>query len=127
MAVAGLCHGRPPKRRRADHVTHRAVQGVQAIVLTLLMVVGLARGTRGGVLGQAATYGLARLATVLISPLAWTHYYVLWLPSVLFVPPWLVRRGNLRAARAVAGVPVGLIWVHATWRSLGLGSSACWV
>ena len=100
------------ERRRADHVTHRAVQGVQAIVLTLLMVVVLARGTRGDMLGQAATYGLACLATVLISPLAWTHYYVLWLPSVLFVPPWLVRRGNLRAARAVAGVPVGLIWVH---------------
>jgi len=100
------------ERRRTDHVTQRAVQGVQAIVLTLLMVVALARGTRGDVLGQAATYGLACLATVLISPLAWTHYYVLWLPSVLFVPPWLVRRGHLRAARAVATVPVGLIWVH---------------
>jgi len=100
------------ERRRADHVTRRAVQGVQAIVLTSLMVVGLARGTQGDVLGQAATYGLACLATVLISPLAWTHYYVLWLPSVLFVPPCLVRRGHPRAARAVAAVPVGLMWVH---------------
>ena len=100
------------ERRRADHVTRRAVQGVQVIVLTLLMVVGLARGTRGDVLGQAATYGLACLATILISPVAWTHYYVLWLPSVLFVPPWLVRRGHARAARAVAAIPVGLIWVH---------------
>ncbi len=63
-------------------------------------------------MGQAATYGLACLAIALISPVAWSHYYVLWLPSVLFVPPWLVRRGHLRAARAVATVPVGLIWVH---------------
>ena len=117
------------ERRRADHVTHRAVQGVQAIVLISLMVVGLARGTRGDVLGQAATYGLACLATVLISPLAWTHYYVLWLPSVLFVPPWLMRWGYLRAARAIAAVPVGLIWVHylaKTWFGpfglLGLGT-----
>jgi hypothetical protein len=82
------------------------------ISLVLLMVVGLAVGLRNDVLGQAATYGLACLAIVLVSPVAWTHYYVLWLPSVLFVPPWLVRRGHLSAARAVATVPVGLIWVH---------------
>jgi hypothetical protein len=100
------------ERRRADRVTHRAVQGLQAIVLTLLMVVGLARGTRGNPLGQAATYGLACLATILISPVAWSHYYVLWLPSVLFVPLWLVRRSHLRVASAVATIPVGLIWVH---------------
>src|SRR5208337_2738385 len=46
------------------------------------------------------------------SPVAWSHYYVLWLPSLLFVPLWLVRRGHRRAARAVAIVPAGLIWVH---------------
>jgi hypothetical protein len=63
-------------------------------------------------LGQAATYGLGCVATVLVSPVAWTHYYVLWLPSVLFVPLWFVRRSHLRVARAVATFPVGLIWVH---------------
>jgi hypothetical protein len=100
------------ERRRADHVTRRAVQGIQVIVLALLMVVGLARGPQGDLLGQAATYGLACLAPILISPVAWSHYFVLWLPSVLFVPPWLLRRGHLRTARAVAAAPVALIWVH---------------
>jgi hypothetical protein len=100
------------ERRRADYVTAGRVQGVQVMVLALLLVVGLAVGLRGDALAQAATYGLACLATVLISPVAWSHYYVLWLPSLLFVPLWLVRRGHRRAARAVATVPMGLIWVH---------------
>ena len=98
--------------RQADHVTAEWVRGVQVIVLALLMVAGLAAGLRNDILGQAATYGLACLATVLVSPVAWSHYYVLWLPSVLLVPPWLMRQGQLRAARAVAAVPLGLIWAH---------------
>ena len=98
--------------RQADHVTAEWVRGVQVIVLALLMVAGLAPGLRNDILGQAATYGLACLATVLVSPVAWSHYYVLWLPSVLLVPPWLMRQGQLRAARAVAAVPLGLIWAH---------------
>jgi hypothetical protein len=99
-------------RRRGDYVTAKWVRGVQVAVLALLIVLGLVTGLRNDLLGQAATYGLACVAIVLVSPVAWTHYYVLWLPSMLFVPLWLVRRGRLRAARAVATVPVGLIWVH---------------
>jgi len=98
--------------RQADHVTAEWVRGVQVIVLALLLVAGLAAGLRNDILGQAATYGLACLATVLVSPVAWSHYYVLWLPSLLFVPLWLMRQGQLRAARAVAAVPLGLIWAH---------------
>jgi hypothetical protein len=99
-------------RRTADHVTAKWVRGVQVVVLALLIVIGLVTGLRNDLLGQAATYGLACVATVLVSPVAWTHYYVLWLPSMLFVPLWLVARGHLRAARVVATVPVGLIWAH---------------
>ncbi len=98
--------------RHADYVTADWVRGVQVIVLILLIVTGLAVGLRGDVLAQAATYGLACLATVLVSPVAWSHYYVLWLPSVLLVPPWLIRQGKLRAARVVTAVPLGLIWAH---------------
>jgi len=100
------------EHRRADYVTAEWVRGGQVIVLALLMVAGLAAGLRNDILGQAATYGLACLATVLVSPVAWSHYYLLWLPSVLLVPPWLMRQGQLRVARAVAAVPLGLIWAH---------------
>ena len=100
------------EHRRVDYVTAEWVWGVRAIVLVLLIVAGLAVGLRGDVLAQAATYSLACLATVLISPVAWSHYYILWLPSLLFVPLWLMRQGQLTAARAVAVVPLGLIWAH---------------
>ncbi|MGO9597352.1 MAG: glycosyltransferase family 87 protein [Isosphaeraceae bacterium] len=100
------------EHRRTDYVTAEWVRCVEAIVLVLLIVTGLTAGLRGDVLAQAATYGLACLATVFISPVAWSHYYVLWLPSVLLVPPWLMRQGRLKAARVVAAVPFGLIWAH---------------
>ena len=122
--MAGRRHG-DHAHRRADYVTAEWVRGVRVIVLVLLIVAGLAVGLRGDVLAQAATYGLACLATVLISPVAWSHYYVLWLPSVLLVPPWLMRQGQLRAATALATVPVGLVWVHYLAKPW-LGSSACW-
>jgi hypothetical protein len=98
--------------RRADSVAATWVRGVQVIVLGLLIMAGLVAGMRNDPLSQAATYGLACVATVLISPVAWTHYFVLWLPSLLFVPMWLVQQGHLRAARTVAIVPMGLIWAH---------------
>src|SRR5271166_498386 len=98
--------------RHGDYVTAEWVRGAQVIALVLLIVAGLAVGLRGDVLAQAATYGLACLAIVLISPVAWSHYYMLWLPSVLLVPPWLIRQGKLRAARVVTAVPLGLIWAH---------------
>jgi hypothetical protein len=99
-------------RRRADSVTGKWVRGSQVIVLGLLIMAGLVAGLCNDLLSQAATYGMACVATVLVSPVAWTHYYVLWLPSMLFVPIWLVQRGYLSVARAVAIVPVGLIWAH---------------
>jgi hypothetical protein len=119
------------ERRRADHIVRRMVQAAQAIVLALLMAVGVATGRRGDALGQAATYGLACQAIVLISPVAWSHYYVLGLPAVLFVPPWLARHGQAIAARVGAVSPVVLIWAHYLARPwtgaiglLGLGTMA---
>jgi hypothetical protein len=100
------------ERRRADHVVRRMVQAAHAIVLGLLIAVGVATGWGGDRLGQAATYGLACLAIVLISPVAWTHYFVLWLPGILFVPVWLARRGHAIASRASVVSPAVLIWGH---------------
>jgi len=99
-------------RRRADYTTRSVVQVARALVLVLLTAVALRVSLRLDELGQAATYGLACLAPLLVSPLAWGHYYVLALPAVLCVPLWLVRRGHHFAAKAVAvGLPA-LTWMH---------------
>jgi hypothetical protein len=117
--------------RRADQVIHRAVRALQSIVLALLIVTGSAMARRGDFLGQAATYGLACLAVVLVSPVAWTHYFVLGLPAVMFVPLWLVRQGHPIAAGVTAVNPAVLSWAHylakpwtGTLGLLGLGTTA---
>jgi hypothetical protein len=110
------------------------VQVARGIVLVLLVTVALVVSLRGDEPGQAATYGLASLAILLISPLAWGHYYVLALPAVLCVPLWLGRRGHPAAAKAVAAGLPALSWAHYVlmpWSGpiglLGLGTTLWFV
>jgi hypothetical protein len=118
------------ERRRADQSVRHAVHVYQAITLTWLLVLGVAAVRRGDLLGQAAIYGLANLAVVLVSPVAWTHYYLLGLPAYLFVPLWLARRGQPSAAGVIATIPALLVWAQYLTRSwlgslglLGLGTA----
>ena len=62
--------------------------------------------------GQAATFGLACLASLVVSPLAWGHYYVMVLPAVIFAPLWLENRGHPLAAKAIAAFLPMLTWTH---------------
>jgi hypothetical protein len=117
-------------RRRDDHVTRWVVQAGRALVLIALLAAALAVYLRRDKAGEAAMYGLASLATLLISPLAWGHYYVMLLPAMLFVPLWLAGRDHAFAARAAATALAMLIWMHyvlMTWSGpiglLGLGTT----
>jgi hypothetical protein len=110
------------------------VQVFQAGLLCWLLVLGVSQVRRGNLLGQAAIYGLANLAVVLVSPVAWTHYYMLGLPAFLFVPLWLARRGQPEAAAVIASVPALLVWAHYLARPwvgtiglLGLGTAVWFV
>jgi hypothetical protein len=122
------------ERRRADQSISRAVHLFQAMTLTGLLIIGVSMVRRGDLLGQGAAYGLAILAIVLVSPVAWTHYYLLGLPAVLFVPLWLARRGRPIAAGVIAPVPALLVWAHYLARPwvgtvglLGLGTAVWFV
>jgi len=100
------------ERRRADYVTRSVVLVGRATLMVVLVVVAVMIGWRGDESGQAATYGQACLASLLVSPLAWGHYYVMALPAVLFAPLWLNGRGYPNAAKALAaGLPT-LTWTH---------------
>ena len=100
------------ERRQADHVTRWLVHIARATVLVLLVFVAVKVSLQSDELGSAASYGLASLATLLISPLAWGHYYVFALPVVLFVPLWMVQRGHPGAAKVLAAGLPALIWMH---------------
>jgi hypothetical protein len=71
------------------------------------------------------------MAIVLVSPLAWGHYFVLWLPAILLVVPWIDRRGYPRAALVLGAAPAALTWTHylamrlcGPFGLLGLGTTA---
>jgi hypothetical protein len=116
--------------RRADRTTERIVRGTVIAMLALLLGLGIAPA-RDDRLGQAAAFGLACLAMLLVSPVAWTHYEMMALPAVVAVPLWLDRRGYPKTARWMASVPVALVWSHYLSRQwagqfglLGLGIAA---
>lgn len=105
--------------RRADIGTHRVVQVIQGLMLILLLALALTI-ERNDLPGQTAVFGLACLGMLLISPVAWTHYYMMVLPAILGVPRWMESRGRPRTAVVLACIPAILVCSHYLLkRSLG--------
>ena len=89
------------------------------------MVFGLAFvSRRDDPAGRGGRVGLACLGMMLVSPVAWTHYYMMGLVAYLAAPAWLARRGRPVAAKVIAIVPPLLVWAHYLAKS-PLGRSAC--
>ena len=97
--------------RQADHTTQRFVRIAKGLLLTLLFGLALVPA-RNDLTGHAVAFGLACLGILLISPVAWTHYYMMTLPAILCVPLWLDRKGHPKTARWMAGAPLLLVWTH---------------
>jgi len=116
---------------RPGRVAHPGVRVVIGVGLTLLLAVGLALCRRTSVIDQATAYSLAICATLIVSPLAWGHYYMALVPAVFCVPVWLLGRGMERLARVVGVVPPILSWSYYVGMPytgalglLGLGTTA---
>ncbi|MFM8285559.1 MAG: glycosyltransferase family 87 protein, partial [Planctomycetaceae bacterium] len=87
----------------------RIVRGLAVVVCLLLAGTCAVRRNRLAVL---ACFGLAMVATFVVSPVARGHYFVLWLPAVVWVPLWLSRHQQPQLARWVAIVPAVLVSLH---------------
>jgi hypothetical protein len=90
----------------------RIILAIRLAAGCLLLPMGFRLGRADDVLGRVAGFGLACLATLIISPVARAHYYVLVFPAVIFVSLWLVRHGRPRAALCSAIVPAALVIAH---------------
>ena len=119
--------------RRADRSTQRLVKVGQGIFLLVLLGLAIAPG-RDDKVGQAVGFAMACVGMLLISPVAWTHYYMMILPASLVVPLWLWKRGHLVSSRVMAITPVLLVWAHYLAKRsvgpiglLGLGTAAWFV
>ena len=116
--------------RLADVFTHRIVLVAEGLVL--LMLLGLSLVSRSEELAaRAASFGMACLGMILVSPVAWTHYYMMFVPAIPFVPLSLAMGRRTRTAWVMAAIPAVLVWVHylakpwaGSFGVLGLGTAA---
>jgi hypothetical protein len=90
----------------------RILLGVRALAGCLIVAVGARMARSGDKLGEAAAFGLACAATLVIFSIARAHYYVMLLPAVTFVSWWLLVGGRRRMAVALAIVPCVLVIGH---------------
>ncbi len=107
--------------------------GIRVLAGCLLLIAGY-RTAREDLLGQAAGFGLACVATLVIVPIARAHYFVMMLPAILFLGCWLVRQGRPRWAIVFVVVPGVLTIAHFVFVEqvgrmglLGLGTAVWYV
>ncbi|MFH1176289.1 MAG: hypothetical protein V1750_02695, partial [Acidobacteriota bacterium] len=94
----------------ASPAVRRALYGMEAGFLVLLLAAGWRMSRAGDALGLCATFGLACTVSVMLSPVSWAHSFVVTLPAALFVPFWLwrERRSWLPFASATTLVVLGV-------------------
>ncbi|MCY2966720.1 MAG: glycosyltransferase family 87 protein [Planctomycetota bacterium] len=80
--------------------------------LIALLACSVIAAVRRDRLALLAAYGLAMVATFIVSPVARGHYFLLWIPGVLFLSLWLARQQHGGIARKFAFWAVGLCAVH---------------
>lgn len=82
------------------------------LLLTLLAWPVWTTARRQDRLGQAVTFGLACVATLVAAPIARGHYFMLLMPAVLLLPAWLMKANRPRAAKRVAYSALALVAAH---------------
>jgi hypothetical protein len=78
----------------------------------LLAVVGFRVGRSRNQLATAAAFSLACASTLVLSPIARGHYYVLLLPATMFTGAWLLAQDRPRWAMGAAAAPAALSVAH---------------
>ncbi len=101
-----------PPTRIDTPLYQRIQKTARAVVLVAILLASWVLGTSGGMLSQAAAFGLGCVGMLAISPLSWGHYFLFLSPGVLFVPLWLARAGWARTASFPAGLPAVLSLAH---------------
>ncbi len=104
--------------------------GLRLAVLAALGFVGIRLGLHGDTLSLATAFSLGCIAMLVVSPIARVHYFMLFVPAILYLPLWLDRQNHTRAAKIMAIIPIILIDLHYIFLSyagrvglLGLGTT----
>lgn len=110
-AVTGKDHGLMPMD--APLVSNLLLV-VRGLALVALLVVAIRAGISKSPVLAGVALGLSSVATLVVSPVARGHYFVLFLPAALFVPLWFLHCGRTRLAFRAAVVPAALVVAHYT-------------
>lgn len=100
------------RARHADRLSWVLVQSGRLLVLGLLAFVCMRSVRQGDPLSLASGFGLAMLAIVLISPVAYRHYYVFAIGAAVFAPLDAARSAGQKRGAALAAALAGLVIVH---------------
>jgi hypothetical protein len=119
-------------------IVGRLLTGARFAALAVLGLVLLVAGFARQQTLTTAAFGIACVATLVVSPVSRGHYFVFWLPAILFVPLWFLQQGRKQMALFAAIIPAALTLLHYALLPyagriglLGLGTSAwyftvCW-
>src|SRR5262249_19034580 len=86
-------------------------RGVAGLVLLATVVV---LGRRRDHVSLGCVLGLSCVATFIVSPVARGHYFLLYLPAVIYGGLWMRERGSERSALWFAAIPMLLCLTHYT-------------
>jgi hypothetical protein len=101
--------GTMPMDRPLVHSLLMAARGTAGVIL-LAAVIGLGRRGDRAALGFAL--GLGCVATFVVSPVARGHYFLLYVPALLFGGLWLRQRWGERQVLRFAAIPMLLCLAH---------------
>ncbi|MBS0267159.1 MAG: DUF2029 domain-containing protein [Planctomycetes bacterium] len=96
-----------------DHwLVARGLQVARGAATLLLLAVMVALGRCGDRLSLGFALGLACVATLVVSPVSRGHYFLLFVPAVMFGGLWMWERCSARAASAIVVIPLTLCVLH---------------
>jgi hypothetical protein len=101
--------GTMPMDRPVVHAALLVVRGLAGLALLAAIII---LGRRGDPVSLGFALGLGCVATLVVSPVARGHYFLLYLPAVLFGGLWMYRERGERSALVFAGLPTFLCLIH---------------
>ncbi|MGE5192756.1 MAG: hypothetical protein ACM3U2_09650, partial [Deltaproteobacteria bacterium] len=101
--------GTMPMDRPLVHTLTLAARGVAGLMLLAAVV---ALGRRGDRVSLGFVLGLGCVATFVVSPVARGHYFLLYVPAVLFGGLWMRQGWSEKSALRFAAIPMLLCLAH---------------
>ena len=96
-----------------DHPAVRwGLIAVRGLLLALLAAVGWLAARNNDRSATVVVCALSCMMTLVVSPLAWAHYYVAWWPALCIVPYWLWCHERRRLATYSTLFACTVVWTH---------------